>query len=187
MKVTEAVKRESIYVAIWVGVLSLLMEAVFLICGWWETGVLLGNILGGAAAVLNFFLMGLSVQKAVEKDEKETGLRKILNFGHTIGHGIESSEGMSALYHGECVALGMLPMCGEALRPRVIEVLKKCGLYRRLAFDWEKIGQAMFHDKKADGALVSVTLVEQPGQFVQTTMLCADVIQRAKSCLKGCE
>lgn len=71
LKVTEAVKRESIYVAIWVGVLSLLMEAVFLICGWWETGVLLGNILGGAAAVLNFFLMGLSVQKAVEKDEKE--------------------------------------------------------------------------------------------------------------------
>lgn len=126
-------------------------------------------------------------QSVVEKDEKETGLRKILNFGHTIGHGIESSEGMSALYHGECVALGMLPMCGEALRPRVIEVLKKCGLYQMIDYDWEKIGQAMFHDKKADGASVSVTLVEQPGQFVQTTMLCADVIQRAQSCLKGCE
>ena len=126
-------------------------------------------------------------QSVVEKDEKETGLRKILNFGHTIGHGIESSEGMSALYHGECVALGMLPMCGEALRPRVIEVLKKCGLYQMIDYDWEKIGQAMFHDKKADGASVSVTLVEQPGQFVQTTMLCADVIQRAQSCLEGCE
>ena len=126
-------------------------------------------------------------QSVVEKDEKETGLRKILNFGHTIGHGIESSEGMSALYHGECVALGMLPMCGEALRPRVIEVLKKCGLYQMIDYDWEKIGQAMFHDKKADGASVSVTLVEQPGQFVQMTMLCADVIQRAQSCLKGCE
>ena len=126
-------------------------------------------------------------QSVVEQDEKETGLRKILNFGHTIGHGIESSEGMSALYHGECVALGMLPMCGEALRPRVIEVLKKCGLYQMIDYDWVKIGQAMFHDKKADGASVSVTLVEQPGQFVQTTMLCADVIQRAQSCLKGCE
>ena len=126
-------------------------------------------------------------QRVVEQDEKETGLRKIPNFGHTIGHGIESSEGMSALYHGECVALGMLPMCGEALRPRVIEVLKKCGLYQMIDYDWEKIGQAMFHDKKADGASVSVTLVEQPGQFVQTTMLCADVIQRAQSCLKGCE
>ena len=126
-------------------------------------------------------------QSVVEKDEKETGLRKILNFGHTIGHGIESSEGMSALYHGECVALGMLPMCGEALRPRVIEVLKKCGLYQMIDYDWEKIGQAMFHDKKADGASVSVTLVEQPGKFVQTTMRCADVIQRAQSSLKGCE
>ncbi len=126
-------------------------------------------------------------QSVVEQDEKEIGLRKILNFGHTIGHGIESSEGMSAFYHGECVALGMLPMCGEALRPRVSEVLKKCGLYQMIAFDWEKIGQAMFHDKKADGASVSVTLVEQPGQFVQTTMRCADVIQRAQSCLKGCE
>ena len=67
-----------------------------------------------------------AIKKAVvEQDEKETGLRKILNFGHTIGHGIESSENMLGLYHGECVALGLIPMCSGEIRPRVINVLKK--------------------------------------------------------------
>ena len=51
-------------------------------------------------------IRSLNIKKSVvEQDEKESGLRKILNFGHTIGHGIESSEEMSELYHGECVAL----------------------------------------------------------------------------------
>ena len=48
----------------------------------------------------------------VEKDEKENSLRRVLNFGHTLGHAIESSAGLDTLLHGECVALGMLPMCG---------------------------------------------------------------------------
>ena len=95
----------------------------------------------------------------VEQDEREAGLRKILNFGHTVGHGIESGAGMSDLYHGECVALGMIPMCSKELRPRVVAVLKKCGLYQILPWDWEKITEAAFHDKKADGGSVTVTLV----------------------------
>jgi 3-dehydroquinate synthase len=121
----------------------------------------------------------------VEQDEKEAGLRKILNFGHTVGHGIESSEGMSELYHGECVALGMLPMCSEELRPRVIQVLKKCGLYRELQYDWEKITEAAFHDKKADGDRVTVTMVHEAGSFELKTMKCLEVIELAKSCLGG--
>ena len=61
-------------------------------------------------------LRSLNIKKSVvEQDEKEAGLRKILNFGHTVGHGIESSADLHALYHGECVALGMLPMCAESL------------------------------------------------------------------------
>ena len=45
----------------------------------------------------------LTVKKnVVEQDERESGLRKILNFGHTVGHGIESSGGMHELYHGAC-------------------------------------------------------------------------------------
>ena len=131
-------------------------------------------------------LRSLHIKKAVvEQDEKEAGLRKILNFGHTVGHGIESSEGMSELYHGECVALGMLPMCGEELRPRVTEVLKKCGLYRVLPYDWDKITEAAFHDKKADGDTVTVTLVKEPGTFELKTMKCLDVIALARACLEG--
>ncbi len=131
-------------------------------------------------------IRSLNIKKdVVEKDEKESGLRKILNFGHTIGHGIESSEGMSELYHGECVALGMIPMCGEAIRPRVIEVLKKCGLYREIKYDWEKITEAAFHDKKADGDTVTVTTVNEIGSFRLKTVKSIDVIKLAKQCLGG--
>ena len=125
----------------------------------------------------------LNIKKnVVEQDEKEAGLRRILNFGHTVGHGIESASG---LYHGECVALGMLPMCGDGLRPRVVDVLKKHSLYRVLPYDWDKITEAAFHDKKADGDTVTVTLVKEPGSFELKTMKCLEVIERAKACLEG--
>ena len=124
-------------------------------------------------------------KSVVEEDEKEAGLRKILNFGHTVGHGIESSEGMSALYHGECVALGMLPMCSDAVRARLINVLKKCDLYRELQYDWDKIAEAAFHDKKADGDSVTVTMVHAVGEFELKTMPCMEVIKLAKACLEG--
>ncbi len=131
-------------------------------------------------------IRSLNIKKnVVEQDEKEAGLRKILNFGHTVGHGIESSGNMSELYHGECVALGMIPMCGEAIRPRLINVLKKCNLYREINYDWDKITEAAFHDKKADGATVTVTIVNEIGSFELKTMNCLDVIELAKSCLKG--
>lgn len=123
-------------------------------------------------------------RKVVEQDEKESGLRKILNFGHTIGHGIESSN-ISKLYHGECVALGLIPMCGERIRRRVIEVLKKCNLYNLVKFDWDAIKDAAFHDKKADGDIVTVTTVAEIGSFEMKTMKCSDVIDIAKSCLEG--
>lgn len=70
-KVSQTVRQETLYIAAWVVILSVLMQAVFLITGNWNITVLLGNILSGAFSVLNFFLMGLSVQKAVEKDEKQ--------------------------------------------------------------------------------------------------------------------
>ena len=64
----------------------------------------------------------------VEKDPKEKGLRRVLNFGHTIGHAIESIEN-GRLLHGECVALGMIPMCREEVRDRLIPVLEKYDLH----------------------------------------------------------
>ena len=131
-------------------------------------------------------IRSLNIKKnVVEQDEKESGLRKILNFGHTVGHGIESSEGMSELYHGECVALGMIPMCGESIRDRVVRVLYKCGLWRELEYDWEKITEAAFHDKKADGDSVSITVVNEIGNFEIKKMKCLDVIEIAKSSLEG--
>ncbi len=131
-------------------------------------------------------IRSLNIKKnVVEQDEKEAGLRKILNFGHTVGHGIESSEGMSELYHGECVALGMIPMCGETIRPRVIRVLKKCGLYRVMTYDWNRIAEAAFHDKKADGDTVTVTTVDEIGSFELRTVKCLDVIEQAKAVLDG--
>ena len=123
-------------------------------------------------------------KRVVEQDEKESGLRKILNFGHTVGHGIESSC-EEELYHGECVALGMIPMCGEKIRPRVIEVLKKCNLYRKLQYDWENISKAAFHDKKAEGNTVTVTTVNEIGCFVMQKKNCNDVIDNAKKILEG--
>ena len=130
-------------------------------------------------------IRSLNIKKnVVEQDEKESGLRKILNFGHTIGHGLESSEEMSELYHGECVALGMIPMCGVTIRPRVIEVLKKCGLYRTLKYDWNKITEAAFHDKKADGDTVTITTVNEIGSFEMKKIRCLDVIDMAKNFLE---
>ena len=126
----------------------------------------------------------LNIKKSVvEQDEKELGLRKILNFGHTIGHGIESSEDMSGLYHGECVALGMIPMCDEAVRPRVIKVLEKCNLYRTIEYDWQEIAKAAFHDKKTDGNLVTVVEVKEIGSFELKTVDCLEVIEKAKNAL----
>ncbi len=127
----------------------------------------------------------LNIKKVVvEQDEKESGLRKILNFGHTIGHGIESSENMSELYHGECVALGLVPMCDKKIRPRVIKVLEKYNLYNLIRFDWDKISETAFHDKKADGEYVTVTTVSGIGSFELKTIKCSEVIEMAKDCFK---
>lgn len=70
-KVDATVRKETLYVLCWVLVLSALLQAVFLVLRQWDIIVLAGNALSGAAAVLNFFFMGLTVQKALEKDEKD--------------------------------------------------------------------------------------------------------------------
>ena len=104
-------------------------------------------------------------QHVVEEDEKEAGLRKVLNFGHTIGHGIESYENLNGLYHGECVSLGMICMSSPAVRERLIPVLGKLNLPTALDFDTERVYDALSHDKKADGATVSAVYVNEIGSF----------------------
>lgn len=71
LKLNDTVKKETLYIAYWVLIFSAVMEAIFLIIGKWDIYVLLGNILGGGTGVLNFLLLGITVQKAVNKDEKE--------------------------------------------------------------------------------------------------------------------
>lgn len=71
LKLNDTVKKETLYIACWVLILSAAMEAVFLCLGKWGVDVLLGNILGAAAGILNFLLLGITVQKAVEKDGKD--------------------------------------------------------------------------------------------------------------------
>ena len=111
----------------------------------------------------------LAVKRAVvEQDEKEQGLRKVLNLGHTLGHGIEAAAG-GQLLHGECVALGLLPMCAPAVRRRLIPVLERLGLPTSIDFNKIDPGRAMeaiIHDKKAgaDGS-IDTAYIPAPGRF----------------------
>lgn len=70
-KVDSTVRRETVYITVWVVILSIVLQAVFLVAGQWNTDVLVGNLISAAAAAANFFLMGITVQKAVNKEQKD--------------------------------------------------------------------------------------------------------------------
>lgn len=80
-RIDDTVKQETIYIAIWTLLFSVILQAVFLVIGKWDITVLWGNLLSYIVSVLNFFLMGIGVQKAVLKDEKEA--KKIIKLSHT--------------------------------------------------------------------------------------------------------
>ncbi|MBQ8202792.1 MAG: 3-dehydroquinate synthase [Clostridia bacterium] len=103
-------------------------------------------------------------KRVVEEDEKESGLRKTLNFGHTVGHAIEVNS--PELYHGECVALGMLPMCSDNVRERLIPVLESLNLPISHNVPASKIVDAMSHDKKKSGESITAVRVEKAGSFI---------------------
>lgn len=98
----------------------------------------------------------------VEKDEKEASLRRVLNFGHTLAHGIEAQ---GSLYHGECVALGMLPMCSPEVRERLVNVLKKCSLPVSVSVDKAQMLKDVSHDKKGENDYINIVRVEKIGTF----------------------
>ena len=70
-KIDPTVVKETAYITVFTIIFSMLMQAVFLIVQKWDYTVLLGNILGIVAVVLNFLLMGITVQNAVLKEEKD--------------------------------------------------------------------------------------------------------------------
>ena len=81
-KIDNTVLRETYYIAAFTAVLSVLMQAVFLIIGKWDVTALLGNLLGYVATVGNFLLMGITVQNAVEKEEKEA--KNLMKLSQTL-------------------------------------------------------------------------------------------------------
>ena len=70
-KIDKIVWKETKYIAAWILIFSAILQAVFLVIGKWDYTVLLGNLLSAVASLANFLAMGIAVQKAVQKDEKE--------------------------------------------------------------------------------------------------------------------
>ena len=72
-----AVKKETGYIALWVVLLSVIMEAVFLVLRRWDLSVLLGNLGGAAAAVGSFFLLAVTVSRAVASGKPEQASQRV--------------------------------------------------------------------------------------------------------------
>ena len=116
----------------------------------------------------------------VVADERESALRRVLNFGHTLGHGYESAAALSGLLHGECVALGMLKMCAPAVRERLIPVLKKAGLPTESPLSADEVLAAVSHDKKADGDSIRYIYVEEIGSFSEKRLSLSEFCRTVK-------
>ena len=115
--------------------------------------------------------------KIVERDELESGVRMLLNFGHTYGHGIENAAGYGKLLHGEAVSIGMvlelelsvrLGLCSRDTADRVKRLLASLNLPTRLpnALAAQDIESAMQHDKKATDTQFRFVLVRNLGNAV---------------------
>ena len=116
----------------------------------------------------------------VSEDEKETGIRAILNFGHTIGHAIEAATHYKELRHGEAVAIGMvaatrlslkLGLCSKDVCRRVEGLISNIGLPVKLSaircqLSANDLLKAMDIDKKVVGGKIKFVLVEDIGRMV---------------------
>lgn len=101
----------------------------------------------------------------VQQDEKESGLRKLLNFGHTIGHGIESYYNLDTYLHGEAVTMGMFYfITSDEVKERLKNICIRMGLPISAHFDIQKVYQLTTMDKKASGGTISTVWVDEPGK-----------------------
>jgi 3-dehydroquinate synthase len=110
----------------------------------------------------------------VGQDERESGLRAILNFGHTFGHAIESGLGYGQWLHGEAVACGMVMAADLSARLglvpgdfalRLRRLIERAGLpVRGPALGAERYLELMRVDKKAQGGEIRFVLIEAPGR-----------------------
>lgn len=112
--------------------------------------------------------------EVVGQDERECGLRAILNFGHTLGHAVEKAAGYGRYLHGEAVAVGLVfaarlstrvAALAEADRDRIVRLLTSLGLpVRAPACLWEVLRQAMAVDKKSVDAAPRFVLAPRIGE-----------------------
>jgi 3-dehydroquinate synthase len=103
--------------------------------------------------------------QVVELDEKEAGLRAVLNYGHTLGHAFESISGYRGLVHGEAVAIGMVlaarvsaaeGFCSREELSRISALIARCGLPVEIPqFDRQQLLSAIASDKKSKGGSIS--------------------------------
>ena len=131
-------------------------------------------------------------KSVVEKDEKETGLRRVLNFGHTIGHAIESLSNYR-ISHGQAVAIGMVAEAKMSttlgmLSGRVLHRLEHLITAHQLptsipsSMTMKKIVGATLTDKKSTGQSVHYTLLKQIGKAnIDVALSHTEVLRLLKS------
>jgi 3-dehydroquinate synthase len=141
----------------------------------------IGKIYGFDQNVLQYITkMNCSIKgNVVEQDEKEGGLRAILNFGHTIGHAVESVSNFRLL-HGECVSIGMagayrmalkLGMVDEQMVGKVESTLKRAGLPVNIqGMSADAILEQMYFDKKVKDGRLNFILPKNIGEVIQCTV-----------------
>ena len=125
----------------------------------------------------------------VERDERESELRMVLNYGHTIGHAIEAVTGFAQLTHGEAVSLGIVAEAALAVRlgrasaptrTRQERLLARLGLPTRMAaVDPALVLDAMARDKKAREGRVPFVLAPEIGRFEVVQDVSADDVRAA--------
>jgi 3-dehydroquinate synthase len=136
----------------------------------------------------------------VSQDEKEAGLRAILNYGHTIGHAVESLTGYRVVNHGEAVAIGMvvagelaigLQLWDRTSADRQLALIEKTGLPTRLpaGLDIDAIVESLQTDKKVQDGQVRFILPTQIGQATITdqvpTHLVREILQTLTNLSSG--
>jgi 3-dehydroquinate synthase len=148
------------------------LDAVFL--GWLERNI--DGLLGRDRAALAYAVRRSCELKAaiVAEDERETGVRAVLNFGHTFGHAIEAATGFGSWLHGEAVAAGMVMAAGLSARAgflhagdaaRLEALIRRAGLpVRAPRLAPERWRELMAVDKKAAGARVRFVLLHGLGR-----------------------
>lgn len=123
-------------------------------------------------------------KQIVEKDELDLGERKLLNFGHTLGHAYEKLGNFEMFSHGEAVAMGMneitkisekLGLTKPGTAERLTEILKKYSLPVSSHFLKKDILKTVLHDKKISGSFIDLTILKSIGSSFIHRVSCSEI------------